>query len=481
MSYQYDVIVIGGGPAGYVAAIRLAQLGKKTLLVEKRATLGGTCLNVGCIPTKVLLDSTEFFNIAKNHGEEFGVLLEAVTFDLEKIMKRKEKIVEDRCKGVDFLMTKNRITRIRGNARLLGKNLVEVQYPGPVDGSSGDLSRETPQKEQFTSEFVILATGSVPIEIASIPFDGEFIVSSDRAISLEAVPKDLVVIGAGAIGLELGAVWSRLGSRVRIIEMMPNLIGGIDRQMASSAQRLLASNGIEFFMEHRVQGVEIKNRRVEIRAVNKKEELVELSADMVLVAVGRKPYTEDLGLENTNIELTQNGRIRVDPDTFMTSEPGVYAIGDIIDGPMLAHKAEEEGVAVAEKICGLEGKVHYNTIASIVYTSPEIAWVGLGEDQLKSQSREYNVGRFLFRANARAHALNEVEGMVKILADKLSDKILGVFIVGPRASELIAEASLAMKYEATVDDIIHTVHSHPTLSEAIKEAALDVKRRAIHS
>lgn len=469
MSEQFNVIIIGGGPAGYVAAIRLAQLGKKTMIIEKRSTLGGTCLNVGCIPTKVLLESTEFYNLARNHASDFGLSIGNVDFDLEKIMLRKRKIVDERCAGVDFLMQKNKITRMHGTARLTGKNQVEVSL-----AASGE-------KEIFSADRIIIATGSVPVEISSIPFNGKTIISSDDAISLNAVPENLIVIGAGAIGLEIGSVYKRLGSKVSIIEMLPNLFGGIDRQMAGSAQRILAAQGINFYMEYRVVDVKSAGGGVLVTAENKKGEIAEIKGDILLVAAGRKPYFENLGLESAGVQVAANGKIQVNPLTYETSVPGIHAIGDIIDGPMLAHKAEEEGVVVAERICGMESKVHYNTIASIVYTSPEVAWVGSGEDQLKAGQVEYNAGRFLFRANARAHALNEIEGMVKILADKKTDKILGVFIVGPRASELIAEAALAMKYEATVDDIIHTVHAHPTLSEVFKEAALDVKKRAIHS
>ncbi|MDH4262300.1 MAG: dihydrolipoyl dehydrogenase [Spirochaetia bacterium] len=469
MEKHFDVIVIGGGPAGYVAAIRLSQLGKKTMLIEKREKLGGTCLNVGCIPTKVLLESSEFFNNVKNHSLDFGINITDVNYDLQLIMKRKNSIVEERCTGVDFLIKKNKISRVHGTAKLLGKNSVEV------------TSLENGEKNQYTSEAIILATGSNPVNIPSIPFNGKSIISSDDAIALNSVPKDMIIIGAGAIGLELGAVWNRLGTKVTIVEMMPSLFGGIDRQMANTAQRILAGQGLNFMMEHRVNEVKLNTKNVEVQVINQKNETSIIQGDMILVAAGRKPYYENLGLENTKIRILENGRIWVDPETFETSSPGIYAIGDIIEGPMLAHKAEEEGVVVAERICGLESKVNYNTISSIIYTSPEVAWVGKGEDQLKSDQIEYNTGRFLFRANARAHALNEIEGMVKILANKVTDKILGIFIVGPRASELIAEASLAMKYEATVDDIIHTVHSHPTLSEVLKEAALDVKKRAIHS
>ena len=473
MSDQFDSIVIGGGPAGYVAAIRLAQLGKKTLIIEKRATLGGTCINVGCIPTKILLDSSEYFHLAKNHSMDFGIEIPEVGFNLEKIMFRKKRIIEERCAGLDFLMGKNKITRIQGAARIIGKKSVEVRI------NSRDANGE--KLEKYSADKIIIATGSVPVRIPSIPFNGKNIISSDEAISLESVPAELIVIGAGSIGLELGSVWSRLGSKVTIIEMLPSLFGGIDRQMAASAQRSLSSQGMNFLMEHKVVDVKPDGQRVFIKAKNKQGETVEISGDILLVAAGRKPYFENLGLENVNVKVLDNGRIWADPVTFETSEEGIFAIGDVIEGPMLAHKAEEEGVVVAERICSMESKVNYNTIASVVYTSPEAAWVGMGEDQLKVGGEEYNVGRFLFRANARAHALNEIEGMVKILASKKTDQILGAFIIGPRASELIAELALAMKFKATVDDIIHTVHAHPTLSEVIKEAALDVKRRAIHS
>ena len=469
MPNHFNVIIIGAGPAGYVAAIRLAQLGKKVLLIEKEITMGGTCLNVGCIPTKALLDSTEVYSLVKNHALDFGISTEKIEYDLKRIMERKLKIVSDRCAGIEFLIKKNNITRIQGKAKLSGENIVKV-------------TREQPKTdEKFTADQIILATGSEPVELSSIPFNGKTVISSDQAISLNSVPESMIIIGAGAIGLELGSIWSRLGSKVRIIEILPSLLGGIDRQMAGSLQRSLAAKGIQFYLEHKVTSVKATEKNVKLTAENRNGEAFELNADILLVAAGRKPYIDGLDLENAGVEVLKNGRVKIEAGTYQTSKPGIYAIGDIIEGPMLAHRAEEEGVVVAELISGLKSHVNYHTIASIIYTSPEAAWVGQGEDQLKAAGMEYNVGRFLFRGNARAHALNETDGMVKILADKKSDQILGMMIIGPRASELIAEGALAMKYNATVEDIIHTVHAHPTLSEVIKEAALDVKRRAIHS
>ncbi|MDH4199939.1 MAG: dihydrolipoyl dehydrogenase [Spirochaetia bacterium] len=469
MRENFNAIIIGGGPAGYVCAIRLAQLGKKVMLIEKKSTLGGTCLNVGCIPSKALLDATEFYTTAKNHSADFGVHIANMSYDLQKIMERKKSIVDIQVRGIDFLMQKNKISRVHGSGFLVSSNTVEVVF------ADEDLS------EQYTAEFIILATGSLPVELSVAPFDGKKIISSNDAIGLDRVPEHMLVIGAGAIGLELGSVWQRLGAKVSIVEVAPDLFGGIDKQISATVLRHLGAKGINFFMQHRVLETKISDSEVVVIAQNKKNEIQEFKGDVLLVAAGRKPNLENLGLQNAGIELQPNGKIKINPETYQTTCENVYAIGDIIDGPMLAHKAEEEGVVLAEKICSLKSRLNYNTIASIVYTSPEIAWVGAGEDQLKSTGVEYATGRFLFRANARAHAMNETDGMVKIMADKSSNKILGVFIVGARASELISEATLAMKNESTVDDIIHTVHAHPTLSEAIKEAALDVQKRSIHS
>lgn len=474
MTKKYDVIIIGGGPGGYVCAIRLSQLGKKVLIVEKRKTLGGTCLNVGCIPTKVLLESSEMYKLMKSHSEDFGVKTGSVSYDLAEIMARKEKIVQERCSGLDFLMKKNKIDTVTGVGRLINGQSVEVMRHDN-EGSQN----ESP--EIYAADHIVLATGSVPAQLPMAPFNQKTVISSDEAISLSKPPQNLIIIGAGAIGLELGSFWSRLGSNVSIFEMLPLLFGGNDRQIAMGAQRSLAANGIEFYLDHKITEVKVENGGVSIKALDKNEKETVKTGDVLLVAAGRKPVTGNLGLEEAGVEVQKNGKVKINAETYETTVKGVYAIGDIVDGPMLAHKAEEEGMVLAERIAGTDSHLNYNTIASVVYTSPEVAWVGEGEEQLKNRAEEYSVGRFLFRSNARANSMNETEGMVKILAQKTSGHILGVFIFGPRASELIAEAALAMKFKATVDDIIHTVHAHPTLSEVIREAALDLQKRTIHA
>lgn len=465
---NYDVVVIGAGPGGYVAAIRAAQLGKKTAIIEKRKTLGGTCLNVGCIPSKALLDSSEHYHNAKHKLGDHGISLGDVKMDVAKMMARKEKVVGEVTSGVDFLMKKNKITRYFGHGSFVNANTLEI------------LS-EDGKKEQISATNVVIATGSTPSLIPSIPVDGKKIVTSDHAIAFEKVPKHMIIIGAGVIGLELGSVWLRLGAKVTVVEVVSKLLGSADKQMSSLAERILASQGLEFLFEHKVTGVDASGKDCKVSIEDMQGTKKELVGDVVLVSVGRRPYTDNLGLEKVGVKLDQRGKITVDPHSYHTGIANIYAIGDVINGPMLAHKAEDEGIAVAEIICGQSGHVNYKAIPWIVYTWPEIAWVGLGEEELKAQGIEYKVGKYLFKPNARAKAMNETEGQVKVLSDKKTDKLLGIYIVGPRASDMIAEAAVAFEFGASAEDIARSTHAHPTLSEALREAAMDTDKWSIHS
>lgn len=463
---NFDTVIIGSGPGGYVAAVRAAQLGQKTAIIEKRETLGGTCLNVGCIPSKALLDSSEHFEKLKEM-EVHGITVKDASIDVKTMISRKDKVVSEVCNGVEYLMKKNKITRYHGFGKLKGEGLVEI--------TMNDKSVQT-----LKAKNIVLATGSVPISIGGIEIDKKMIITSDEAISLKKVPKHLIIIGAGVIGLELGSVWRRLGAKVSVIELLPALFTSADKQIASLAMRTLKEQGIDFYFEHKVKKADIKGKNVIVTATNKKDENVTFEGDVLLVAVGRKPYTENLGLEEAGVKLNERGRILVDANTFETSAKGIYAIGDVIEGPMLAHKAEDEGMALAEMLAGEKGHVNYNAIPWIVYTWPEIAWVGKGEEQLKKEGIEYNVGRSLFRANGRSKAMEESTGMVKILAHKKTDKLLGVFILGPRASDMIAEIAVAFEFGASAEDIARSVHAHPTLSEVIRDAAQNVQGWAIH-
>jgi dihydrolipoamide dehydrogenase len=465
---NYDVVVIGAGPGGYVCAIRCAQLGMKTAIIEKRETLGGTCLNVGCIPSKALLDSSEEFHKAKHGLDVHGITTGDVKIDVKKMIARKDKVVSEVTSGVDYLMKKNKITRYHGFGKLKSKTEVEIELS---DG----------KKETIQAKKIVIATGSIPIDIPSLPVDGKQVITSDHAISLEKVPKHMIIIGAGVIGLELGSVWSRLGAEVTIVELMPRLLGSTDKQMASLAQRILEKQGLKFLFEHKVTGVEKAGKNVKVNVETPKGEKISLEGDICLVSVGRRPFTDNIGAKELGIEITDRGRIKVQPNGFQTSVENIYAIGDVVDGPMLAHKAEDEGIALAEKLAGKYGHVNYNAIPWIVYTWPEIAWVGKGEEELKAEGVEYKVGKYMFKPNARAKAMNETEGQVKILADKKTDKLLGVYIVGARASDMIAEAAIAFEFGASAEDIARSTHAHPTLSEIIREAAMDVDKWSIHS
>ena len=458
---DYDLIVIGAGPGGYVAAIRAAQLGLKTACIEKEALLGGTCLRVGCIPSKALLESSELFHEAKTKFVNHGIKLPSVELDLAAMLKRKHQVVLNLTKGVEGLLKKNQITRIHSHARLVAPGKVEVE------GKDG--------KATITAKHIIIATGSKPASLPGVEVDRERVVTSTEALSFSEVPKHLVVIGAGYIGLELGSVWLRLGAKVTVIEYLNRILPGMDAEIATEAHKIFERQGFEFRLGKKVTAA----RKHENGAIVEMEGEQPIQCDRVLMSVGRVPNTDGLGVETVGIRIDKKGRIEIDPH-FATSVPGIYAIGDVIAGPMLAHKAEEEGVACVEHIAKGHGHVDYNTIPGVCYTNPEIGSVGLTEEQLKEQGIPYRKGSFPFRANGRAQSLGQVDGRVKILAHEKTDRILGVHIIGPRAGELIAEAVAAMSFGASSEDLARTCHAHPTLPEAIKEAALAVDGRAIH-
>jgi len=458
---DFDLIVIGAGPGGYVAAIRAAQLGLKTACIEKEALLGGTCLRVGCIPSKALLESSELYHEARTKFSIHGIKLQTVELDLAAMLKRKYQVVLNLTKGVEGLLKKNNVTRVHGQARLAGPGKVEV------DGKEGKTTLE--------AKNILIATGSKPASLPGVEIDRERVGTSTEALSYTEVPKHLVVIGAGYIGLELGSVWARLGAKVTVLEYLNRILPGMDAEIAADAQKLFERQGFEFRLGKKVTAA----RSTGNGAVVECEGEAPLECDRVLMSVGRVPNTDGLGIEQTGIKLDKRGRIEVD-GRFTSSVPGIFAIGDVIAGPMLAHKAEEEGVACVEMIATGHGHVDYNTIPGVCYTNPEIATVGLTEEQLKEANTPYKKGSFPFRANGRAQSLGQVEGRVKILAHEKTDRILGVHIIGPRAGDLIAEATAAMAFGASSEDLARTCHAHPTLPEALKEAALAVSGRAIH-
>jgi dihydrolipoamide dehydrogenase len=461
---RYDLIVIGAGPGGYVAAIRAAQLGMRVACVEKDAALGGTCLNVGCIPSKALLDSSERYHQAKN-GQlaAHGVRLDNVELDLEAMMARKEKVVATLTRGVAGLFKKNQIAWLKGSARLRSPDSVEIR------------GKET---HVVNARRILIATGSAPVELPGLQLDGERIICSTEALSLRSVPPRMLVIGGGAIGLEMGSVWSRLGSEVVIVEMMSQIVPGMDTEMARALQKILSGQGMRFRLNTTFKRVDKKTK--EIRALLEgNAEPSEEVADVLLVAVGRRPYTDDLGLEELGIATDERGRIKVD-DSFATNVPGVYAIGDVIPGPMLAHKAEEEGIAAVERMAGLAGHVNYDAVPNVVYTWPELASVGMSEEAARERGGPVRTGSFPFLANGRARCMNETEGSIKVVADEKTDRVLGIHILGPHASDLIAEAALAMEFSSSAEDIARSVHAHPTLAEVLKEAALGVAGRSLH-
>ena len=462
---SFDLAVIGAGPGGYVSAIRAAQLGLRTALIEKEASLGGTCLNVGCIPSKALLESSELYHRASRAFADHGITTGAVGFDLAKMMARKDRIVGELTAGIRTLMKKNKIRVLTGRGRLAGPHRV--------------VAKNQDREEEIEAANIVLAMGSVPIELPFLPFDGERVVGSTEALSLDRVPKHLIVVGAGAVGLELGSVWSRLGAQVTVIEMLPTIVPFADRQVAKALEKALAKQGLAFRLESRVEAGEIDGDRIRVTVRDAKEGTETLTCDKLLVAVGRRPATEGTGLEEAGVRIEENGRIAVD-DRMQTSVPGVYAVGDLVRGPMLAHKAEEEGVAVAEHIAGKPGHVNYRAIPNVVYTWPELAQVGMTEEEAKAGGIPYKSGRHYFKVNGRAKCMGEDEGLVKVLAHAETDRLLGVHVLGARASEMIAEAVAAMEFHGSAEDVARTVHAHPTLSEILKEAALAVERRQIH-
>ena len=467
MSETFDVVIIGGGPGGYVCAIRSAQLGFKTACIESRATLGGTCLNVGCIPSKSLLNLSENFSKAKKNFSSVGIEIKELTLNLSKMMKTKEKTVTILTKGIEFLFKKNKVTYIKGQASFKSNNEIIVQ--------------EKNSQKIYKANRTIISTGSVPTSLPGIKIDEKIIVSSTGALSFNKVPKELVIIGGGYIGLEMGSVWKRLGSNVTVIEFLDHIASGIDKDMSSEFLKILKKQEINFKLNSKVIRVSvIKDKAIVNYMSNETGARKKIEADKVLVAVGRKPYTEGLNLKKVSVKSDSQGRIQVD-NKFQTSVKNIYAIGDVIRGPMLAHKAEEEGIAVAEIIAGQSGHVNYNMIPVVIYTSPEVASVGKTEQQLIEENIKYKIGKFPFMANPRAKVINETEGFVKILAEEKTDKVLGVHIVGPHAGDMIAEMVLAMEFGASSEDIARTCHAHPTYSEAIKEAALAVDKRPIHS
>ncbi len=461
---SFDVVVIGAGPGGYVAAIRGAQLGMKVALVEKEARLGGTCLNVGCIPSKALLQSSELYHQAQHEFADHGLGVGEVSVDITRMMERKTRVVHELTDGIGLLMKKNKVSVFSGVATLEGADRVRVAGQEPVLLQAGAI---------------VLATGSVPIAIPSLPVDGQRVVTSTEALSFEAVPEHLVVVGAGAIGLELGSVWRRLGARVTVVEMMDQIVPHADRQAAKMLQRPLKALGLDIRLQSQVTGLEVQGDGVQVTVKDKADREEVLQADRVLVAVGRRPCTEGLGLEDVGVHLDERGRVKVD-ENFTTSVRGIYAIGDLIPGPMLAHKASEEGVALMETLAGKAGHVSYEAIPNVVYTWPELASVGKSEEELKAAGQAYRSGRYYFKANGRAKTMGQEDGFVKILADRDTDALLGVHIVGPNASDLIAELVVAVEMRASAEDVARMVHAHPTLAEAVKEAALAVDKRAIH-
>ena len=466
MSEKFQAVVIGGGPGGYVCAIRLSQLGIKTACVESKDTLGGTCLNIGCIPSKNLLNFSEKFYSAKNFSN-LGIEVEKLKLNLGKVMKNKDKAVDVLTKGIEFLFKKNKVTYYKGIASLKSSNKISV-----INSKNKEIIIDT--------ENVIISTGSEPVSLPGIKFDEKVILSSTGALSLNTVPKKMIVIGGGYIGLEMGSVWSRLGSEVHVIEFLDHITPGMDKEISKEFMKILQKQGINFHLETKVESIKKNNKGVIILTSNKNKKKINFDCDVVLISVGRKPNTKNLNLSSVGIILDEKKRIKTDKN-FKTNIKNIYAIGDVIEGPMLAHKAEEEGIAVAELLAGQSGHVNYDVIPGVIYTSPEVASVGKTEEQLKELKIKYKVGKFPFLANSRAKAINEPEGFVKILADEKTDKVIGVHIIGPHAGEMIAEMAIAMEFGASSEDIARTCHAHPTFSEAIKEAALSVDKRAIHS
>ncbi len=464
---QYDVVIIGSGPGGYVAAIRCAQLGMKTALVEKYNSLGGTCLNVGCIPSKALLDSSEHYHNAHANFKEHGIQLKDLKVDIAQMINRKNDVVKQTVAGIDFLMKKNKIDVHIGAGSFKDKNNIEVKS---ADGKVNVL----------TTKNTIIATGSKPSAFPGMEVDKKRVITSTEALNLKEVPKHLIVIGGGVIGLELGSVYARLGAKVSVVEYMDAIIGTMDRTMGKELQKSLKKLGFEFYLQHKVTSVKGSAKEAVVSCEDSKGNKVELKGDYALISVGRKPYTEGLGLEKAGVKLDDRGRVEVDAH-LKTNVDGIYAIGDVVKGAMLAHKAEEEGVFVAEQLAGQKPHMNYLLIPGVVYTWPEVASVGYTEEELKKDGKKYKVGSFPFKASGRARASLDTDGLIKVLADEETDEILGVHMIGPRAADMIMEAVVAMEFRASAEDIGRICHAHPTFTEALKEAALDATgKRALH-
>ena len=466
MAEKFEAAVIGGGPGGYVCAIRLAQLGLKTACIESRGSLGGTCLNIGCIPSKSLLNLSEEFHKVKNLSNK-GIEVGEVKLNLSKMMKSKDKAVTVLTKGVEFLLKKNKVTYFKGHGSFKSKNEINI--------------KDANNKETIISaDKIVIATGSVPVSLPGINFDEKIILSSTGALKIEQVPKKMVVVGGGYIGLEMGSVWSRLGADVHVVEFLEHITPGMDREISHEFMKILKKQGMKFHMQHKVEKIKKNNMGAIVSTMDKDGNKRDFDCDVVLISVGRKPNTNGLNIKAAGIELDDKQRIKTDKN-FKTNQNNIYAIGDVIIGPMLAHKAEDEGIAVAENIAGQSGHVNYDTIPGVIYTTPEVASIGKTEEQLKEKNVDYKIGKFSFMANSRAKAIDDTEGFVKILADAKTDIVLGAHLIGPHAGELIAEIGIAMEFGASSEDIARTCHAHPTFSEAVKEAALSVDKRAIHS
>ena len=465
MSEKFDVTVIGGGPAGYVCAIRASQLGLKTACIESRGTLGGTCLNIGCIPSKSLLNLSEAFHQAKDFSK-IGIETGDIKLNLSKMMKNKDKAVTILTKGVEFLFKKNKVTYFKGYGSILDKNKISI--------------KRSDDEKNIETKNIVISTGSEAVSLPGVEFDEEKILSSTGALNIPKVPKKMLIIGAGYIGLEMGSVWSRLGSEVHVIEYLDHITPGLDKEISQEFMKILKKQKINFHLNTKVERISKTVRGVILETNDNQNKKQKFEGDVVLISVGRKPFTKSLNIEKIGIQCDSKGRVKVN-EKFQTNINNIYAVGDVKNGPMLAHKAEEEGIAVAEIIAGQAGHVNYDLIPGVIYTTPEVAYVGKSEEDLKKINLSYKVGKFPFMANSRAKAVDKPEGFVKILADNKTDKVLGVHIIGPHAGEMIAEMSVAMEFGASSEDIARTCHAHPTFSEAIKEAALSVDKRQIHS
>ena len=456
---EFDLIVIGSGPGGYVAAIRAAQLGLKTAIIERYATLGGTCLNVGCIPSKALLDSSEHYHNAAEKFSKHGINLSNLKVDMPQMIKRKDEVVDQTCKGVSFLMKKNKIEVFHGHGSFVDKNTVSI-------------AKDDGTKQEIKGKNIIIATGSKPITPASFNYDKNRVITSTEALNIKKIPKKMVIVGGGVIGLELGSVYARLGTEIEVIEFADRIIAGMDKDCSKELQRALKKIGVKFHLSHAVTNVKAAKNNVTVEYKKKDtEDILSIKADYCLIAIGRRPYTDNLGLENAGVAKDDRGRIEVDSH-LQTNIPGIYAIGDVVKGAMLAHKAEEEGVMVAELLAGEKPHINYNLIPGVVYTWPEVASVGQTEGQVKAAGIPYNIGKFPFKALGRARASMDIEGMVKIIAHKETDEVLGVHMVGPRVADMIAEAVAVMEFRGSAEDIARMSHAHPTYTEATKEAAL---------